>query len=483
MDGARVPPCVFVIYGGRGDLARRKLLPSIARLLDQGRWPKEGLVLGVGRDPDHSDEAYRALVLDSLREAGCASSSEWWKEHCFFQPVPDDGEGRYQDLKGRINALESFRALPSNRVFCLAIPPGAVTGVVEGLGEVGLNASPGWTRLLVEKPFGRDLDSARELNTFVHRHFEEEQIYRIDHYLGKETVQNLLVFRFANALFEPLWNRDRIDSVQITVAETLGVGKRAGYYDGAGVVRDMVQNHLTQLLALTAMEVPGSFQADDIRQEKAKLLRSVVPIKFDDVVLGQYGPGEVSGEGVPGYLEEWGIPGGSNTPTYAAIKIEIANWRWLGVPFYLRTAKRMPRRVSEIVISFRCPPVSIFQPFDACALHSNVLVITIQPDEGFDLHFEVKTPGHGLGIQRERLRFRYAEAFRPLPDAYETLLMDVLEGDQTLFVHEDEVEGSWRLYTPLLTATLPVHPYAAGTWGPPAARELISGSAEGWMTR
>ena len=466
---------LFVVFGATGDLMRRKLLPSLYRLATSGQIHR-CLILGVARKSEPGKAGFRAQAREALKAEGVEAgefSARWCDECLHYQPIGKGTPEDFRSLAGRIAELEQAHQMPGNRVFYLALSPATFPATITGLAGAGLNHSSGWTRLVIEKPFGRDLVAAQELNALVHRHFEESQVYRIDHYLGKETVQNLLTFRFANALFEPLWNRDRVDSVEIIVAESLGVEKRADYYEQAGALRDMVQNHLTQLLTLTAMEVPAAFDADAIRDEKVKVLRSMERIRPEGVVLGQYSRGKRNGTEVPGYREEPGVAPDSRTETFVALRLEIANWRWQGVPFYLSTGKRLPRRVSQIAVRFRCPPVTFFQRFDSCKLNPNALLITLQPDEGFDLQFEVKTPGQQLTLETHRLRFRYEEAFAPLPDAYETLLLDVLEGDQTLFVRDDEVEASWRLYTPLLEQRGPVHFYAAGDWGPPEAEQLL----------
>ena len=346
------------------------------------------------------------------------------------------------------------------------MPPSGFAPSIVGLGDAGLNQSSGWTRLVIEKPFGRDLASAQDLNRLVHRYFEESQIYRIDHYLGKETVQNLLVFRFANPLFESVWNRDRVERIEITVAEELGVGERAGYYDKTGALRDMVQNHLTQLLTLTAMEVPAAFEADTIRDEKVKVLRSLAPLQPDHVVFAQYSGGIVDGEPVPSYLQEPGVDQESRTETLVSIRLEVLNWRWQGIPFILRTGKRLAERLTQIKVRFRSPPVTLFRGSGSNQLPSGALVITLQPDEGFDLDLDVKSPGPEISLDRHSLKFRYAESLGSLPEAYETLLLDVLTADQTLFVRGDEVEAAWRLYAPVLDRPLPIRTYPAGSWGP-----------------
>ncbi len=476
-------PNVFVIIGATGDLATRKIFPALAKLRAAKSLDDRSLVVGVGRRPELTDESFRANVRGALHEAGLPPATiDAWRDdgvfwHCMARGDADDA----RRLGVRLAEIESVRGIPANRTYYLALPPGAFMPTIQALGEAGLARSSGWTRLVIEKPFGQDLASARALNEFVHRHFDESQIYRIDHYLGKETVQNLLVFRLANPIFESLWNRDHVEAVQILVAEELGVEGRAEYYEKAGALRDVVQNHLTQLLTLIAMEVPAAIDAESIRYEKVKVLRSLSTVGVDDVVLGQYASGLVDGDVVPGYLAERGVAPDSRTETYLSLRIGVDNWRWQGVPFLLRTGKRLAKRMTKIAMTFRQPPVCMFQSMGACLLHSNVLVMTLQPDEGFDLHFDVKRPGEPFDLETLPLSFRYGDRFAGIPDAYETLILDIIGGDQTLFVHADEVEASWRFYAPILESSRTIHPYVAGSWGPAEAAHHFERGAPEWM--
>ncbi|MGI9649158.1 MAG: glucose-6-phosphate dehydrogenase [Acidimicrobiia bacterium] len=473
-------PMLFVIIGGTGDLARRKLLPSIARLAEEHGWQDRFHVLAVGRK-DHDDESYRALARQSLMVAGLDSATvEAWCDTAIHYVSSDGGSDGWDAVAARVTAIETANDLPGNRAFYLAIPPTIFPQVIEGLGEAGLNESAGFTRLVIEKPFGNSLESAQELNREVHARFDEHQVYRIDHYLGKETVQNLLVFRFANALFESAWNRSLVRSVEITVGEHLGLETRAGYYDQAGALRDMIQNHVTQVLTLVAMEPPVKLDADSIRDEKVKVLRSILPIEPEDVVYGQYVGGVIEGEMVPGYLEEPGVPEGSTTETAVSLRLHIDNWRWQGVPFYLRTGKRFQERLTQIVVRFREPPVWLFEVDGACDVHSDAIIITLQPNEGFELLFDVKAPADGMRLQTVPLDFRYDEAFGELPGAYATLIEDIVLGDQTLFVRSDEVEAAWELYQPVLDDPPSPEPYAAGTWGPASSTKLPHGTGDAW---
>ena len=484
--GARPPaaacePSTLVVFGATGDLARRKILPALWRLFARGATGAGCAVVGTSRDASVDDARFREVAVESVlkahKTADAAAVRAWADRWLYFHAADKD----LAPLRARVEEVEQALGLPGNRSFYLSLPPAAFPKTVDQLGGCGLTAGPGWKRLVVEKPFGRDLASARELNAIVHRHFDESQVYRIDHYLGKETVQNLLVFRFANAMFESVWDRDHVESVMITVAEELGVEERAGYYETAGALRDMVQSHLTQLMTLVAMEVPPAMDADSIRAEKLKVLRSVRPLAPTDAVLGQYEPGEVNGADAPGYRAEPGVSPDSRTETFAALTLHLENWRWQGVPFHLRTGKRMPRRLTEIEIKFRRAPVWMFRrgalapEGPGTELHRNTLLVTLQPNEGFTLYFDVKAPGDPFRIRRLPLHFTYAEEFGDsLPEAYETLVRDVLAGDQTLFVHAAEVEASWALYAPLLDGRRAVYPYRAGSWGPDEAAHVSS---------
>jgi len=468
---------LFVIFGGTGDLARTKLLPALYRLLDKRNFSDDVHVLGVATR-DIGDDGYRELVCRALSDAGLPDAREWADRAVHYRSIADGMDG----LHARIEQIEAAAGLSGKRVFYLAVPPSILVDSVEGIGKDGLAGGRGWSRVVVEKPFGADSESATRLNDVLHAWFAEEQIYRIDHYLAKETVRNLLALRFANPLFESSWTRDRIDSVQITVAESEGIGTRARYYDSAGAIRDIIQNHALQIFTLVAMEPPVKATADRIRDEKVKVLRSTATLGRRDVVWGQYGPGEVNGAAVPGYLEEKGVAPDSTTETYAAMRLTVDNWRWHGVPFFIRAGKRLTTRVTQVSVLFREPPVSLFTDDGDCGLHPNVFEIRLQPQEGFGLSFEMKEPGEGYRLQSQRLKFDYADVFGNLPDAYETLLADVMSGDQTLFVRSDEVEEAWRIVEPVLDPGERPDEYAGGTWGPDSAARLMVKPSRYWLT-
>ncbi len=480
-----VEPHVFVILGATGDLTRRKLMPALFHLRTLGELDKQNTLIVGAAMPEMSEDAFRLWVYEGLRNSGAPDSSDlrrWCDDHLHYLTVHGGSLKDYEALAALLTRLEGAGRKPANRIFYLALPPTTVPSTVERLDQAGLLKSDGWVRVVFEKPFGHDFSSAQALNALLHRHLGESQIYRIDHYLGKETVQNLLAFRFANPIFETLWNRDMVESVQITVAEDLGVEHRGSYYQEAGALRDMVQNHLTQLMTVVAMEVPVSFDAAAIQVEKLKVLQSIDPIDPQDVAFGQYTAWNVAGRVIPGYRQEQGVSPDSTTETFVAIKMDIHNWRWRGVPFYLRTGKRLPRKLTQVAVTFRPAPFQVFRTLEPESLDSNRLLITLQPNEGFALCFSVKTPARPLSFTSQSLQFDYGRAFGgELPDAYETLLRDVMIGDQTLFVSADFTETAWRLYDPLLAGKHDVHFYTAGSWGPKEADAVVERNGHRWQ--
>ena len=494
-DSFRIEPFTLVIFGGAGDLSQRKLIPTLFSLFGQKELPNNFAIVGCGM-PEMDNEKYRELAGAALNEFAAEKpdrkdTDEFGRHLCYLSGSFEDSS-LYSRLNRELSRIGDQRATGRRHViYYMAVPPSFTPGIIRHLAENRLCREKFDSKIIIEKPFGRNRDSARKLNRMIEESFDEEQIYRIDHYLGKETVQNIIFFRFSNSIFEPLWNRRYIDNIQITVAESLGIGHRGSFYESAGVVRDIVQNHMLQLVALTAMEPPVGFEADFIRDEKVKIFRSLRVVekeKIDDfAVRGQYGPGKIAGKDVRGYRQEDDVSFDSNTPTFIAARLQIDNWRWAEVPFYIRTGKRLPRRVTRICIQFKQPPLQLFSR--TCrSLDPNFLVLTIQPRQEIDIHFGVKHPRSRNRIYPVDMEFDYETAFdfKSHPP-YQRLLIDCMRGDLTLFVRRDGVEAQWRVVDPIIerwendpASDFPN--YAAGTWGPKKSEDLLQKDGRKWIT-
>ena len=479
-------PCAIVIFGASGDLTKKKLFPALYSLAFRRLLPEKFAIVGVART-EENDEEFKTRMKAAVQEFGRDEfRDDVWDtltsglRYLSMDFADESGE---DELAQTLVELDEERGTGGNRVYYLAIPPSVFPTVVDALGR--RRSTKGWTRLIVEKPFGHDLESARALNTEIQKQFTEEEVFRIDHYLGKETVQNMLALRFANGIFEPIWNRQFIDHIQITVAESIGIEGRAGYYEQAGAIRDIFQNHLLQLLAITAMEPPIDFTADSVRNEKVKVLRAMHTPGPKSVVRGEYGRGFVEGQEVPGYREEEGVDPQSTTDTFVAAKLYVDNWRWADTPFYVRMGKRLPRRETVIAIEFKRAPHPPFEEVSADGLRPNVLLVHIQPDEGISLEIGAKVPGQGMTIRTVHMDFLYGGTFRTgMPEAYERLILDAMLGDATLFTRTDEVEEQWKLVDAMVAPWKRDRPnfpnYPAGTWGPPSSEELLRRDGRSW---
>jgi glucose-6-phosphate 1-dehydrogenase len=488
----KMPECILVIFGANGDLTKRKLLPALYRLAYERRLSPNFAVIGISRTP-MTNEQFRDKMRDSVKEFKENSDfdeSVWDSfAHSLFYMAGDVGDPLcFNNLARCVEEVEGQRKTAGNVLFYLSTQPSQYAETAKGLGRAGLAKGNGWRRLVVEKPFGHDLASAKQLSNDLHEHFREQDVYRIDHYLGKETVQNILAFRFGNGIFEPLWNRRYINHVQITAAESIGVEGRGAYYQEAGALRDMIQNHLLQVMATVAMEPSAAFDPDAVRDERAKLLRSIRAMKADGVlknsVAGQYGPARIGGKDLPGFREEKGVDPNSQTDTYAAVTFYVENWRWAGVPFYVRSGKHLPKRVSEIAIEFNSAPHTMFNHgSDESA--PNLLILRIQPEEGISLKFLSKRPGAGMTLRPVSMDFNYGSSFgERSPSAYETLLLDAIIGDPTLYTRQDMVEASWAAVAPVqevwANQKFDFPNYAAGTWGPPASDQMLAQHGHEW---
>jgi glucose-6-phosphate 1-dehydrogenase len=479
-------PCVLVVFGASGDLTKRKIFPALYAIAFRRLLPAQFAILGAARS-EWTDDEFRGQMEAAVREFGRDEfRQDVWErlaEATSYRSLDFSDEGATAELAQYLTQLDEERGTQGNRVYYLAVPPAAMPTLAKALGQQ--RDTEGWTRLIIEKPFGHDQASARDLNQLIWEHFAEEEVFRIDHYLGKETVQNMAALRFANGIFEPIWNRQFIDHVQITVAESIGLEGRAGYYEQAGAIRDIFQNHMLQLVALTAMEPPSGFSADSVRNEKVKVLKSIHTPGPKHVVRGQYGRGYIEGVEVAAYREEPGVDPSSLAETYVAAKLFVDNWRWADTPFYVRTGKRLPRRETTIAIQFKRAPHPPFAEAAAEELRPNLLIVHVQPDEGVSLAIAAKVPGMGMNLRTVHMDFLYGGAFQvEMPEAYERLLLDAMRGDATLFTRADEVDEQWAIVDAIVAAwkrDRPAFPnYSAGTWGPPSADELLRRDGRSW---